>query len=82
MATLTNRIGKQELVQLITDAMENQHQYVERSKGNDNPQVIELSDLAQGRADAFQAVLWALTRNERYGLRVYGAGRIDVSATT
>lgn len=74
----TEPIKKQELLELVQAAKEHQQGYIDRSKGNDNPQVIELANLAQGRVDAFEAVERALTHREKYNLRVYGAGHIGV----
>ena len=75
----SNPIGRKELLELVTLARDRQRAYVDASAGNTNPQVIELADLAKGRADAFDAVLRALEYRERYPLRVFGAGHIGVT---
>ena len=74
----TEPIKKAELIELMEAARDTAQAYIEASEGNDNPQVVSMADRAQGRKDAFNAVIRALTFRERYGLRVFAAGHIGV----
>ena len=75
----TEPIKKAELLELLTAARDTSQGYIDASDGSDNPQVIDMNNRAQGRADAFDAVIRALTHRERYGLRVFAKGHIGVS---
>lgn len=74
----TPTIKKKELIELIEAAIGRNAGYAEACEGNDNPQVVEMATRAQGKVDAYYNVLRALTYNERYMLRVDGAGHIAV----
>ena len=72
----SEQVGRAELTALVAAALETAQAHAE--PWNDNPQVIEMATRASGRAEAFDAVLRALTHRERYGLRVFAAGHIAV----
>lgn len=71
-------IPKAEIVELLTAAIERNKRFIDECLANDNPQVEEMVHHAQGKVMAFESVLYALTRHERYGLRVEAAGHIGV----
>ena len=75
----SKQIGKREMITLLRAAIAHEDAYIAASAGNDNPQVVEMANKARGRVGAFEAVLGAIERRERYQLRVYAVGHIGVS---
>jgi hypothetical protein len=59
-------MNKEELTKLIRGAYASSRAYAERCEHSKTPGVKTLGDRAQGRADAYLAVLDALERNLTY----------------
>ena len=56
-------LKKREVVLLIEKAVESQSRFIESQKGDNNPQVRQLVEVAKGRMGAYRDVLEALCGN-------------------